>query len=109
MYDLPPSLRLSIDRRLFLSRASQWAAVGLLPRFPGAYLTQKSDIPELLVITLRDQLLTMINEERSLTGVPPVSIDELANRVATAHALDMVQKNFASHWGSDGLKPYKRY
>jgi len=51
----------------------------------------------------------MINEERALASVPPVSIDELANRVATAHALDMAQKNFASHWGSDGFKPYQRY
>jgi len=100
---------LSIDRRLFLRSATQCVALSLLPRFLEPRSTQTSQIPESLVTTLRDQLLAMINEERSLAGASPVFIDDLANRVAAAHALDMAQKNFANHWGSDGLKPYQRY
>jgi uncharacterized protein YkwD len=58
---------------------------------------------------LRASLLAMVNEERSLEKVPELAFDELATQVATAHALDMAKRKFASHWGSDGRKPYQRY
>ena len=102
-----PTLPLSPCRRSFLLKASKCAALGLL--HPFLVLPQTSDISEALVAMLQAQLLNMINEERSANGVSPVLVDELANRVAMSHALDMVEKNFASHWGSDGLKPYHRY
>ena len=58
---------------------------------------------------IRKNILEMINEERDVEKVPPVELDDLATEVATKHALDMVAKEFTSHWGSDGLKPYHRY
>jgi uncharacterized protein YkwD len=58
---------------------------------------------------LRANLLNLINEERSVEKVPPVELDELATRVATRHAEDMVKNEYVSHWDRDGLKPYHRY
>jgi uncharacterized protein YkwD len=57
----------------------------------------------------RGKLLDMINEERSLARVSPVSLDDFASRIATEHANDMAKGKFTSHWGSDGRKPYQRY
>ena len=58
---------------------------------------------------LRAHLLEMVNEERAVAKVPLLAMDELATRVATAHAVEMATHEFASHWGRDGLKPYHRY
>jgi len=58
---------------------------------------------------LRANLLQLVNEERAVAKVPAVALDDLATRVATAHALDMASGEFVSHWGRDGLKPYQRY
>ncbi|HEU4434219.1 MAG TPA: CAP domain-containing protein [Pyrinomonadaceae bacterium] len=58
---------------------------------------------------LRANLLQMVNEERAVEKLRALEIDELATRVATAHATEMATHEFASHWGRDGLKPYHRY
>ena len=58
---------------------------------------------------IRKNLLQLINEEREVEKVPKLEIDELATTVATHHAEDMANGEFASHWGRDGLKPYQRY
>src|SRR5947209_5620954 len=57
----------------------------------------------------RMQLLTLVNIERGLARLPQLEIDELACRVANAHAADMASGDFLSHWGRDGRKPYHRY
>lgn len=51
----------------------------------------------------------MVNEERAVAKVPIVAIDDLATRIATAHATEMAADEYASHWGRDGFKPYHRY
>ncbi len=61
------------------------------------------------VAALRRELLVLINEQRARVGAPPVALDDLANRVAEAHALDMAQYNYISHWNRDGWPPYLRY
>lgn len=57
----------------------------------------------------REQLLNLINAERSKAGLNQLQLDDLANRVATEHAQDMARGHFLSHWGSDGRKPYQRF
>ena len=58
---------------------------------------------------VRDQLLQLVNTERSAAGLTPLRLDDLASSVAGGHALDMARGEFLSHWGSDGRKPYQRY
>ena len=57
----------------------------------------------------REKLLQLVNDERAFAGLSPVEMDDLACKVASDHALDMANRAFLSHWGSDGLKPYHRY
>ena len=58
---------------------------------------------------LRVNLLQLVNEERAVEKVPELKLDDLATRVATAHAEEMAKGEFVSHWGLTGLKPYQRY
>jgi hypothetical protein len=57
----------------------------------------------------RQELLNQVNGERAGAGLSQLKLDELACRVANEHAREMVQREFLSHWGSDGRKPYHRY
>lgn len=91
------------SRREFLKAACAGFGATLLDRRFSA-----DDLEETFK-DIRKNLLEMINEERDVAKVPPVELDELATEVANKHAVDMVTKEFAGHWGSDGLKPYHRY
>ena len=95
---------MTLSRRTFLQGASAGLGVTLLDRLPSP-----NDDLESTIKVLRKNLLEMVNEEREVEKVPPVEMDELATEVATKHAVDMATNEFASHWGSDGLKPYHRY
>ena len=57
----------------------------------------------------RAELLELVNAERAAAGLTALQLDELACKVANEHALDMAARDFLSHWGSDGLKPYHRF
>ena len=52
-------------------------------------------------------MLDLINAERAEAGLGPVILGD--NPAAQAHADDMIQNCYFSHWGMDGLKPYMRY
>jgi uncharacterized protein YkwD len=52
-------------------------------------------------------MLDLINSDRKNAGLDPVILGE--NTAAQAHALDMLNNYYISHWGTDGLKPYMRY
>jgi len=56
----------------------------------------------------RLELLTLINEDRSASGAPPVTLDSLATVVAQAHAEAMAAEDFFSHYGRGGDAPYER-
>lgn len=58
---------------------------------------------------VRARLLKLVNEERSQAGLSILEPDDLAARIAAAHAQDMLKGRFVSHWGSDGRKPFHRY
>lgn len=96
----------AIPRRTFLQ--SFGASFSLLTLGHGFPLSQSSEL-EKTFAEIRANLLEMVNEERAVAKLSPVAVDELAQRVATKHALDMANGEFASHWGRDGLKPYHRY
>jgi uncharacterized protein YkwD len=95
---------MKVSRRDFLQSASAGVSVSLFDRT----LPPSDDLAD-TIKEIRANLLEMINEERAVAKVPPVSIDELATDVANKHAVDMAEGEYASHWGRDGLKPYQRY
>lgn len=102
------ALRLEISRRLFL-KSTALSALGL-PAFVRAQSPlEREHFSEIDVPAAREQLLQMVNEERLQTGLGALKLDELACRVASEHARDMAEREFLSHWGSDGRKPYHRY
>jgi uncharacterized protein YkwD len=92
------------SRRGFLKSACAGFGVTLLDR-----TVPPDDELENTIKEIRKNILEMINEERDVAKVPLVQLDDLATEVATKHGVDMVTNGFASHWGSDGLKPYQRY
>jgi len=101
-------VQLEISRRSFLKSAAPFG-LGFLgiarrqtPIEHGGF--SEDDVP-----LARVQLLRMVNEERSQAGLGKLELDALACSVASEHALDMAKREFLSHWGSDGRKPYHRY
>jgi len=94
---------------MFLRIATEATALGAFYTAAKAIPAQNSPISAVLLKELQASLLTMINEERAIERVPPVAMNDLATRVAAAHAVDMARGKFVSHWGSDGRKPYHRY
>ena len=58
-------------------------------------------------LSLKLDMLDLINLARESAGLTPVSLG--VNSAAQAHADDMLNRGYLSHWGIDGLKPYMRY
>lgn len=56
---------------------------------------------------LVDYALTLINLDRSSSGLSNVSLSSIDS--GQVHADDMFKNGFFSHWGTDGSKPYMRY
>jgi uncharacterized protein YkwD len=100
---------IEITRRTFLQAATPVAAFGLTSRPLIQPAGPRERVAEDYILTARDRLLVMVNEERSRTGLSRLQLDELACTVATQHARDMSDGQFLSHWGRDGRKPYQRY
>src|SRR5687768_14247904 len=95
-----------MQRRAFLQSLS--APLGMV-LFDFVFSSPQQTVDLEKFAGLRANLLEMVNEERAVAKVQPLAMDELATRVATAHAIDMATGEFASHWGRDGLKAYHRY
>lgn len=100
-------MRHLIDRRSFLIAAAP-LALGLR-RIASAQIVERGLFEEKDLPLVRDQLLDAVNNERSALGLSRLELDDLACQVANAHALDMAQGRFLSHWGRDGRKAYQRY
>lgn len=77
-------------------------ARGQIPFERGQF--SEDDVP-----AAREQLLIQVNAERTRAGLSLLALDDLAGKVASDHARDMITGEFLSHWGSDGRKPYHRY
>ena len=63
---------------------------------------EKPDIEDLYLYALE-----MVNEDRSRHGAKPVQLGRLNS--AQAHADDMLEIGYFSHWDSSNLKPYSAY
>lgn len=55
------------------------------------------------------QMLDLINQSRAEEGLTPVEWDAFAASVATAHAQDMAENQYFSHWDLQGYGPDIRY
>src|SRR5881398_1271695 len=100
--------RIQIDRRSFIKGAAPFA-LGLHAIVRPQVPLERGRFNEDDVRLAREQLLRMVNEERSQAGLNKLELDDLACNVAREHALDMAKGEFLSHWGTDGRKPYHRY
>ena len=58
--------------------------------------------------SFEEQLLNLINAERSSRSLATLSANSLLMQVAEAHSQDMVDRNFFSHINPDGLDPGDR-
>lgn len=97
-----------IPRRSFLHAAG--AGLGfLLAGFESLSSNQQDSEWQKKFDEIRANLLQLVNEERAVEKLNRLELDELACKVESEHAADMAKLDFASHWGSNGLKPYMRY
>jgi len=97
-----------ISRRSFIKVAAPFA-LGFPAITHVRTTVQRRKFNEADVPAAREQLLNLVNAERSKAGLSQLQLDDLANQVATGHAEDMAKGHFLSHWGSDGRKPYHRF
>jgi uncharacterized protein YkwD len=58
--------------------------------------------------TYDSELLALTNAERSKAGLPALRLSTKLGQAGQNHAIDMVQKNFFSHTGSNGSQPSDR-
>src|SRR5437660_12105161 len=100
-------VQVAISRRSFLKSAAPFA-LGLRAIARWQTLIQRGRFGEDDVPLAREQLLRMVNEERSQAGLSKLELDGLACSVASDHSLDMAKGEFLSHWVRDGRKPYQR-
>ncbi len=55
-----------------------------------------------------EQMLTMVNNERTSRGLPALTMDKKLQGVAHAHAQDMLYRGYFSHYTPEGLSPFDR-
>jgi uncharacterized protein YkwD len=65
-------------------------------------ITYPSDYP-----VLQNYSLTIINQNRTSSGLNPVSLGPIPS--GQQHADSMLQNGYFSHWDTQGYKPYMRY
>ena len=100
--------RFTTDRRSFLRSAAPLLLA--LPSFArGQILIERGGFDEQQFPLVREKLLNLLNDERAAAGLNRLQLDDLASKVATDHANDMIRGQFLSHWGSDGRNAYHRY
>lgn len=58
--------------------------------------------------TSEQQMLQMVNDERAKRGLASLSHDAALQNVARAHADDMLQRGYFSHFTPEGLSPFDR-
>lgn len=100
--------RYLVTRRSFLESAAPFA-LGLGAIVRGQTVIERGRFNDNDIPLAQEQLLTMVNEERTRAGLNRLKLDELACKVASEHAAEMANLLFLSHWGADGRKPYHRY
>jgi uncharacterized protein YkwD len=97
-----------LTRRSFITLATPFAfSLPLIAQTP--LVAERGRFTDEQLPLARDQLLQQVNAERSAANLSQLKLDDLASSVANEHARDMATREFLSHWGSDGRKPFHRY
>ncbi|HEX9161592.1 MAG TPA: CAP domain-containing protein [Thermoanaerobaculia bacterium] len=60
-------------------------------------------------ITLRQEVLRLINTDRQAHGLTPVTLDIEASSVADAYCRNQIANGTTGHFSTDGYAPYMRY
>ncbi len=60
-------------------------------------------------LTLREELLRLINRDRTKFGLRPVQLDAFASAFADAYCQRQIQNGTSGHFTIDGEAPYMRY
>lgn len=58
--------------------------------------------------TAEQQMLQLVNQERAKAGKGPLVMNSLLQKVARAHAADMLERGYFSHYTPDGASPFDR-
>src|SRR6202165_2554436 len=74
-----------------------------------APLAQGIGAPDETRITLREELLRVINRDRKQFGLPPVQLDPFASVVADNYCREQIRNGTSGHFTIDGQAPYMRY
>jgi uncharacterized protein YkwD len=75
----------------------------------GATLAQGEGAADETRMTLRAQLLRMINHDRAKFGLKPVQLDTQASAIADAYCQAQIRNKTTGHFTIDGEAPYMRY
>jgi uncharacterized protein YkwD len=57
---------------------------------------------------LEEQMLVLVNQERTSRGLKPLVMDEELRQVARAHSEDMFVRGYFSHYTPEGMDPFDR-
>lgn len=60
-------------------------------------------------VTLRHEVLRLINTDRQAHGLAPVALDPEASAIADAYCREQIANGTTGHFTVDGLAPYMRY
>ena len=109
---VPPSTRIAQAASSVISRAAaivqqRPAATPRPTATPAPAPTRPPQPTPTAVPPPKSLMLELINEARAGAGLPAVVLGE--NGAAQIHADNSLAECIASHWGTDGLKPYMRY
>ncbi len=58
--------------------------------------------------TFEQQVVTLVNQERTSRGLPPLIVHYMLENAAQAHSMDMGTHNFCGHNSSDGTDAFTR-
>ncbi|MEV8097563.1 sigma-70 family RNA polymerase sigma factor [Kitasatospora sp. NPDC085879] len=68
----------------------------------------KSPAPDPSTLSIKQQVVQLVNEERSKVGCTPVKSDDKLELAAQRHSDDMAARNFFDHTNPDGQGPQPR-
>jgi uncharacterized protein YkwD len=60
------------------------------------------------ILPQEQEVVRLLNQERSRHGLSPVTHNSQLHAAATRHSQDMAENGFLSHTGSDGSSPFER-
>ena len=75
----------------------------------GATLAQGDGAPDETRMTLRAEMLRLINHDRQRFGLAPLELDPDASSVADAYCRLQIRNRTSGHFTLDGQTPYMRY